>query len=254
MMKNTFLKIIIAASAWIFAWCKVDAQVNFALDFQTMHLWRGMEVADGVVLTSDLNVTDRQKRFCFGLWGGMNTQASYKEFDYYLSYTKGNFKFSLWDIYNFSPDADYNNKEAFNYKASETGRFIDATVAYRWSDKFPLSLNWSTIVFGRDRNRANESNRYSTFVYAEYPFWQKGGWDISAGIGGAFAICPGKDETGNRIRENFYGDTAGIVHLNLKAVYRLSVCQMDFPITLLTMWNPQSNDAFFQVGVRVLEF
>ena len=253
-MKNTLSKILFSVAALVGSFYQADAQVNFALDLQTMHLWRGMEVADGMVLTSDLNMTDRRKEFCLGLWGGMNTQASYKEFDYYVSYTKGGFKCSLWDIYNFSPEATYNNREVFNYRASETGRFIDATVSYQWKHKFPLSLNWSTIVFGRDRDRENQKNRYSTFVYADYSFWQKEGWDISAGAGPAFALSPGNNEKGHRIRENFYGDTAGIVHLNIKAVYQLSVCQMNFPVTLLAMWNPQSNDAFFQVGVRVLDF
>ncbi|WP_455672620.1 hypothetical protein [Phocaeicola sp.] len=248
-MKNTLAKILLSLAASVCALGQADAQMNFALDIQTMHLWRGMEVADGVVLTSDWNITDRRKHFCFGLWGGMNTQASYKEFDYYVSYTNGGFKCSLWDIYNFSPDAAYNNKEVFNYKASETGRFVDATVSYQFDKHFPLSLNWSTIVFGRDRDRKNEKNRYSTFVYAEYPFYRKESWDVSAGVGAAFALSPDK-----HTRENFYGDTSGVVHLNLKAVYRLSVCRMDFPVTLLAMWNPQSNDAFFQVGVRLLEF
>ncbi len=253
-MKQLSIKLCFIAFFLVSIGSQTYAQVNFALDLQNMHLWRGMEVADGMVLTSDLSFTDRQKRFCIGLWGGVNTQGTYKEFNYYASYTCKGLKLSLWDIYNFSPGVDYNNREVFNYKARETGRFWDATVSYQWSGKFPLSLSWSTVVFGRDRDRLNEKNRYSTFVYAEYPLWQKEQWDIRAGLGGAFALLPEKDETGKTMQRNFYGDTAGIVHVNLKAVYRLRIAQMKLPLTLLALWNPQSNQAYFQVGVRLLEF
>lgn len=36
------------------------AQMHLKANLQNMHLWRGMEVTDGVVLTTDLSVTDRK--------------------------------------------------------------------------------------------------------------------------------------------------------------------------------------------------
>lgn len=232
----------------------LQAQVNMKANLQNMHLWRGMEVTDGFVLTTDLSIADRHKHFRAGLWGGMNTNGSYKEFDYYLSYTLGRFSVSLWDTYNFSPDADYNNKEIFNYKAKETGRFIDATVSYTVSEKLPLSLNWSTILFGRDRDGLNAQNRYSTFAYAEYPVWQNEDWEIKPGIGAAFALSPGKDADGNATHEHFYGESAGIVHISLTSTYQLAIGKLKFPVTLLALWNPQSSEGYLQIGVRLFSF
>lgn len=232
----------------------LQAQVNMKANLQNMHLWRGMEVTDGFVLTTDLSIADRHKHFRAGLWGGMNANGSYKEFDYYLSYTLGRFSVSLWDTYNFSPDADYNNKEIFNYKAKETGRFIDATVSYTVSEKLPLSLNWSTILFGRDRDGLNAKNRYSTFAYAEYPVWRNEDWEIKPGIGAAFALSPGKDAEGNATHEHFYGESAGIVHISLTSTYQLAIGKLKFPVTLLALWNPQSSQGYLQIGIQLFSF
>ncbi|MFP3693411.1 hypothetical protein SB784_35650, partial [Burkholderia sp. SIMBA_048] len=79
----------------------------------------------------------------------------------------------LWDIYNFSPNANYNNKEFFNYNARETGRFWDLRSFYTISEKVPLTLSWNTVVFGRDRDQDNTQNKYSSFVSAEYPVYKK---------------------------------------------------------------------------------
>lgn len=42
-------------------------QIHFKADIQNMHLWRGIQVADGLVLASDLSITDSKEHFRFGL-------------------------------------------------------------------------------------------------------------------------------------------------------------------------------------------
>ena len=156
---------------------------------------------------------------------------------------------ALWDTYNFSPGATYNNKEYWNYSAHTTGRFLDATLSYRFQEeKFPLLLNWSTVVFGRDRNSDNTEQKYSTFVYAEYPVYQKDGWKVNAGVGGAFAL--------NRAGEDahFFGTTAGIVHVSLQASHDLKLGNYTIPVYVKGMWNPQSNQSYFQIGAEVIRF
>ncbi len=53
--------------------------------------------------------------------GGAGVTGAFKEFDYFFSITKAGFTLAVWDIYNFSPDAPYNNSQVFNYVADETG-------------------------------------------------------------------------------------------------------------------------------------
>ena len=127
------------------------------------------------------------------------------------------------------------------HAAHTTGRFLDATLSYRFqNEKFPLLLSWSTVVFGRDRNSNNTKQKYSTFAYAEYPIYQKDGWKVDAGVGGAFAL--------NRAGEDahFFGTTAGIVHVSLQASHDLKLGNYTIPVYAKGMWNPQSNESYFQ--------
>lgn len=232
----------------------LSAQINVKASLQNMHLWRGGEVADGIVLTTDLSVSDRNKHFQFGFWGGVNANGSYKEFDNYLSYTNGPVKVALWDTYNFSTQATYNNEEFFNYNSRETGRFLDATISYSSTSKIPFLVSWSTIIFGRDRDGMNSKNRYSTFVYAEYSVWRNNEWEIKPGIGAAFALLYGKDIDGKSSKDHIYGNDFGIVHASLTSVYKLRIAQYDFPITALALWNPQCNKGYLQIGIQLISF
>jgi hypothetical protein len=103
---------------------------------------------DGLILSSDLSVSDPSGRFTVGFLGGSNTRGSYKELSQYIIYTHGRFQIKAIDTYNFSPGATYNNKEFFNYKPDETGRFIDLMLNYTGDRKFPLELSLSTLVYG----------------------------------------------------------------------------------------------------------
>lgn len=133
-----------------------SAQIHLTADLQNNHLWRGMEVADGCLILTDLSYTFGAGHATLGLWGGTNTQGNYKEFNHYVTLRGAGFEFCAMDTYNFSPGATYNNRQYFNYKAHQTGRFLNCTLNYRFQQpRFPLLLSWSTIMFGRDRSADN---------------------------------------------------------------------------------------------------
>ena len=141
--------------------CPMQAQLHFNADVKSNHLWRGIEVADGVVLTADVNYSLLDGMVNIGLWGGTNATGTYKEFNNHLSLCYRGFSLSFWDTYNFSPGATYNNREFFNYQAHETGRFLDATASYHFGKKFPLLLSWSTVLFGAFAlNRSGDSSHF----------------------------------------------------------------------------------------------
>ena len=238
------LSYLLAASTLCLA---ASAQIHFTVDIQNNHLWRGMEVADGCVALTDVNYTFARGHALIGLWGGGNTRGTYKEFNHYLSLRAGGFELSVWDTYNFSPGATYNNRQYFNYSARQTGRFLNCTLNYTIPrPSFPLLLSWSTILFGRDRSADNEHQKYSTFVYAEYPVYRKDGWRIDAGGGGAFAL--------NRAGEkaHFYGDKPGFIHAQLKVSHDLHIGSYHIPLHATALWNPQASKAYFQIGAQVI--
>lgn len=225
------------------------AQVGLKVSLQNNHLWRGMEVADGLVVLTDATCTFAGGHLSAGLWGGTNTRGTYKELNHCLRFQTGGFQLQLSDTYNFSPGADYNNHEYFNYKARTTGRFLDCTASYRLSRRWPLQLSWATILFGRDRGAANTHQRYSTFCLVEAPVWKNDDWTVEAGVGGAFALSPAQGE-----KSHFYGTSAGIVHLTLALSRTLHLGSYDLPLWVRGQWNPQSQQAYLQLGAEVLRF
>ena len=224
---------------------EATAQLHMKANLQTNHLWRGIVVADGLVITGDVNYSLCNGLFNLGFWGGTNTRGTYKEFNNHISFQYKGFSLALWDTYNFSTGATYNNKEFFNYKAHSTGRFLDAILNYYCGERFPLLISWSTIVFGRDRNKENTANKYSTFCYLEYPIYTKSRWHADAGIGGAFALNKAGSKT------NFYGNTNGIVHVLLKVTFDWTLAKHTMPIHACMVWNPQADRAFFQLGIQL---
>lgn len=228
--------------------------IEGSVQLKNMHLWRGQEVTDEVTLGTDIYFTNTKKNFKFGLWGGAGINGNFKEIDYYVSYKTGGFTFALWDIYNFSPGAAYNNRQVFNYSARETGHFVDLSVLYQLPEKLPLKVYWATVIFGRDRGPMNERNRYSTFVELTYPILRHQTVDLNAGIGGAFALSRGKDIAGKKTDAHFYGKSEGIVSLSLTAMKTIDLCGYKLPVSATAMWNPEKNYANIQVALNLLSF
>lgn len=251
-MKN--YKFIILASLFLFASSlqaqeAKDSQTNSILDniggsveVRSKHLWRGLEVSEEANLATDLHFKTKDGSFKLGLWGGMGFTGKFKEFDYYASYSVAGLTFAVWDIYNFSPGATYNNDQAFNYKASETGHFIDASVAYQLQGRFPLKLYYSTIIFGRDRGPLNDGNKYSTFVQLEYPLINQNGLTLDASVAGAFSY---------KTKAHFYGKTGGIVDIRLRLAKDFMIAGYKLPVYVMPMWNPQGDNVNFQIGATL---
>lgn len=223
--------------------------MHFSGGLRNMHLWRGLQVADGFVLAADVNGGFAGDRLKVGLWGGTDFTGDYKEFDYYVSYTAAGFSVAVWDIFNYSPELTF-SKDIFNYDRFTTGHFVDLTLGYDFDARLdvPLRLSWSTIFAGRDLN-ARGYNMYSTFVYAEYSLFRNGHWQVDAGVGGIFAL----NRAAGDGKANFYGHD-GINQLSFKTTYRLMLGRYAMPIFAHAMWNPDAGRGYLQVGVDLFAF
>ena len=232
-------------------------QVSDYLDFDfriaNNHLWRGIEVSDGLVMCSSVGVHDPKEYVKIGVWNGTNVTGKYKELNFFAEFTVQRFKLAFWDTYNFSPDADYNNKEFFNYKARTTGRFLDCIASYNFGSALPLSLTWSTIIFGRDRYSLYSSDskqRYSTYIAAEVRCFDRQSWTVDAAVGGTFTLAR-KDGD----RSTFYSSRPGIIDVRATVTRTVRITdRYSIPLSATVMFNPVENRAYFQVAARVFSF
>ncbi|HIY49139.1 MAG TPA: hypothetical protein H9834_04875 [Candidatus Barnesiella excrementavium] len=224
-------------------------QFHLSGTLQNMHLWRGLQVADGGVLAADVNVGFFNDGLKVGLWGGTDLTGDYKEFDYYLSYSVSGFTVAVWDICNYSPSLPF-SKNIFNYNKYSTTHFLDLSVAYDFGavSKIPLRLSWATIFAGRDLNVAG-NNRYSTFVYGEYSLFRNEQWQVDLGLGGTFAFNRASADGS----ANFYGNDC-VNQISLKTTYNLHIGRFALPIFAHAMWNPDLKDGYLQVGVNLFAF
>ncbi|GAE16688.1 hypothetical protein IX307_002910 [Bacteroides pyogenes] len=220
--------------------------LDFSFQIKNMHLWRGYQITTSAMGAVDIHLTDKSQCFTFGLWGGGSFNSDFKEFDYYASFQYGGFGIAVWDIYNFSPGATYNNRQVFKYSARETGHFIDVALSYQFQQKFPLKITWATVVFGRDRGVMNEKNLYSTYVSLDYPVVRNKIVDVDLGIAGAFAL---DKESGSDA--NFYADNPGIVNVNMTVSKKLKFGNYVLPVSAMAMWNPARNEANIQVAFNL---
>ena len=224
-------------------------QLHLSGTLQNMHLWRGLQVADGGVLAADMNIGFFDDALKVGLWGGTDLTGDYKEFDYYASYSIDGFTVALWDIFNYSPGLPF-SKDIFNYNKYSTTHFLDLSLAYNFDTtlKVPLRLSWATIFAGRDLNIAGD-NRYSTFVYAEYTLFRNDLWNVDFGVGGTFAFNR-ESADGSA---NFYGNDC-LNQISLKTTYNLQIGRFKMPVFAHTMWNPDLKEGYLQVGVNLFAF
>lgn len=186
-------------------------KLHYNAGLETTHLWRGLEVSKGLTFNNEFSLSDNNNHFKIGLWGGMQINGNYKEFDYYVNYNNSGFNLAVWDIYNFSDGLAPEGSDWYkigNYNCRTTGHFIDAAVSYDFAVKagFPLTLYWSTIVAGRDRGTANKQNIYSSWVQASYKFYEDEQFRVDGSVAGAFALN-NYDENSN---DHFYGKSSGI--------------------------------------------
>lgn len=221
---------------------------------KNMHLWRGIEVSDEVTATTDIYFKTKNDLFRAGIWNGMALNGNFKELDYYAMFRHSGFEASLWDIYNFSPEATYNNSEAFNYKARDTGHFFDLRLSYRCQGKIPLKIFWSTLLYGRDRDTLNERNRYSSYLELEYPVFYQNGFSLDVGVGGAFAIIRGKDIHGKKTNAHFYGEEPNIVDIHLRLSKTFKLGSYSLPVEIMPMWNPEKDYMNMEVSLQLLSF
>lgn len=225
------------------------------LQVKSMHLWRGLEITTAPYLLGIVNFTDKSGNFKIGARGSSGWNGEYRQMDYFTSYQYKNARIVIYDIYNYSKTLPLSTN-LFDYKATTTRHFIDATIGYTISKKFPLDISWSTIIAGRDRDVLSGDsastggkdplrrgkNRYSTYVQLTYPIALN---DVRLDffVGGVFAL--------NGQQNSFYGNKPGIATLGVAANKKVTIGKYAFPVSLAPTWNPLRKTGGVVLGVTL---
>ena len=140
--------------------------VHAKADFVSDYVWRGADQQSGCSVQPSLTLG--YAGFSLNVWGSQSLtkweEGGSKEWDINLGYTYRNLTATLSDYWWSGINQPYSH-----YKNSH---YFEATLAYCFGDSFPLSLSWSTMFAGADKNEKGNLQA-STYLSASYPLDRK---------------------------------------------------------------------------------
>lgn len=142
-------------------------------DLVTSYIWRGSpayaQLGDRNVLAPSFQpgFALNYSGFKVGTWGSIDFTGTYKELDYYLSYSLKGFTLAFTDYYWAS---DWITQNYFDYQNDSTSHFVEAALSYK-GEKVPISIMVATMIYGADKQYEDPGkNNYSTYIELGYGF------------------------------------------------------------------------------------
>lgn len=136
--------------------------VNGKADFVTDYIWRGADQNAGFSVQPSLTLG--YAGFTLNVWGSQSLtkweEGGAREFDINVSYAVSNFSVTVSDYWWSGVNQPYGH-----YKNSH---YFEGTLGYNFGESFPLSLSWSTMFAGADKDEYGDL-RASTYITASYP-------------------------------------------------------------------------------------
>lgn len=235
-------KLFIILSLSIFSLCTFAQEkltADAGLTFTSRHYWRGIPVSSAPCFEGSLSVS--KGGFTLGYWGGYAFDNTYSEFDIYGSYTIGGLTLSFIDLYVNSDETDLANfhpKQKYGeFDREKTSHLIDLSASYSFGESFPLTLSYSTMVWGNDRD-ANGDQRFSNYLEAKYPI------ELSNASLNVFCGATLNDKSAA------YADAAGLVNVGVATTRTINVTEsFKIPVTATVAFNPQKEAGFLILAI-----
>ncbi len=210
-------------------------------DIVSGYVWRGVWEA-GVSFQPTVALT--AGNFSATAWGSVDfAGTTYKEMDLTLAYALGPVTFSLADLYWEGSAADRGtlSRNYFHF-GSDSPHRVEAGVAWRISEKVPLTLAWNTVLFGAGDVNAKGKRAYATYIELSYPFAVKG-IDMKGGVG----VVPWNAAGTYGIDRGFYVQNVFINAGKMWNIKGTESMQIGFFTNLI--WNPALEDVNFTGGI-----
>ena len=248
---NSIFSILLIICILIFSshqksWAQDKDSSNVSLevtaDLVSSYIWRGMlcDMKPNIQPNIALTISD----FEIGLWGTSNFDNTYREVDYWLSYTYKDFSLTLNDYF-WTPYFD--SLKFFNWNNKTTGHTLEASLAWEGTESFPLKITAATFIYGADKKfdhfdeiskEPQYKNQYSSYFELAYPFKLKK-TEVNTFLG----ITPA---------EGLYADGAGIVNLGFSAKkYIVMSDKYSLPLTASFITNPYEGTTYIVLGISL---
>ena len=201
--------------------------VDLGADLVSSYVWRGM-YQSGVSLQPAVSLS--AFGLSLGAWGSTDFSTSFKEIDFFLSYEYKGFRASISDYW-------WSGEGASFFKSARGAHHLEASLGFTFSEKFPLSLEVSTLFYGDDDKDEDDQPYYSSYISASFPF-SVGNIDCEAGIG----FTP---------RKGMYSDKAHVAAISLRAEKSLPLFNnYALPVFAELIFSPAQDNVYFVFGIR----
>ena len=205
-----------------------DRKLTFDVgaDLVSSFVWRGWYLAgpsiQPAMSLSAYGVT-------IGAWGSKDFSTFDKEIDFFIAYEFKGFSIGIADYWMMYEEAPY-----FRNKGNH---LIEGSLGYTFSEKFPLSIEISTLFAGDEDVNEKGQKYFSTYISASFPFSVRD-VNIEAGIG----ISPWKGMYSNKLDVATISAKAS-KNLRLSAEYAL-------PVFVELIVAPAQDNIFLVFGIN----
>lgn len=212
------------------------------MDLVNNYVWRGMDQGSGFSVQPTLGLA--YKGFSLSAWGSQsltnNADRDVQEFDISFGYSTGGFSATITDYWwggLHQPYGYYKHGPADN--PVDGGHHFEATLAYRFGAKVPLTLSWSTWFAGADVRTSGDNRCYSTYVSASC--------DIACPAG--ITLTP---SAGFTPWEGYYHDGAAFTDISLKISKGIALSdKVSMPLFVQAIASPINDHVYLVAGVGI---
>ena len=213
-------------SVSVFSQDEKKFEITPAADLVSSYVWRGA-YQTGVSIQPSLSLS--YAGLSLTAWGSTDFSTTAKEFDLTLGYGIGGFNIGLTDYWCAGEGARYGNYPDNHY--------FEGTVGYNFGEKCPLSLTWSTMFAGGDKDESGDQY-FSSYFEAAYDVdvW---GVNFTPSVG----ISPWK---------GMYSDGFGVCSISLKASKEIKITDsFSLPVFTQAIIAPQNDSVFLVFGISL---
>lgn len=200
---------------------------NLNSDIVSRYVWRGLLFSPNVNIQPSAGISF--KGLSLSTWASYGLSDQYAEIDFTLSYNIKNLTISFNDYYT-EIESNMSKNDHYNFKRDSTPHALEAMIAYKLAEKFPLTLTMATYFYGNDRNSKGE-NYYSTYLELSYPFvFSEFNFNLFAG-GTPF--------------DGLYAKKAAVVNVGFSSSKTIKISPtFSFPLSASIVSNPSSQDIY----------